>query len=250
MQPRRLLPARAVQRERLARQVERAERAALHGRDPQPHGRSPLAAATRSSPRSSITISSVRRRAARGRGRPSAAAATALIRRARARIMKPARGRLPSAAGALPDAATADSRRVCEAVRRRRRCAAASRLARAPAGRRRSVARARPPGPTETRSGRRVALGFDLDRAQPVEHAPGDHLAARPVGARAARSAARCRSACPTRSKRRSSRRSALADVGERLLAQLAAVLARHLVEVLDHHQQAAQLACRGARRG
>ena len=57
VQPRRLLAARAVERDRLALEVQRAQRAALDRRDPQAHGAAPLLAATRSSPRSSMTTS-------------------------------------------------------------------------------------------------------------------------------------------------------------------------------------------------
>ena len=111
---RRLRPAGAIQRDRLARQVDLAQRAALHRHDPQPRRslrrwRPPRAA--RRAPRSPRAACS--RRAARGRDRPSGAAATALIRRAPLPIMKARRlrpstrateeggqGRAPAAAAA------------------------------------------------------------------------------------------------------------------------------------------------------
>ena len=65
--------------------------------------------------------------------------------------------------------------------------------------------------PTEIAQRPAPPVGFDLDRAQPLEHASGDDLAARAVGAGQHDQQLAVARACPTRSNRRSSRRSAWA---------------------------------------
>ena len=83
------------------------------------------------------------------------------------------------------------------------------------------------------------AVGFDLDRAQAIECPPGDDLAARTVragkhqqqlGVAGAADAIEAAHLGAQRGR----------DVGERLLGQLGAVLARQLLQVADRDQQAA----------
>ena len=245
MQPRRLLPARALQRERLAREVDRAERAALHRHDPQAR----------------------RARAARRRH----AQLTALLdhhqQRGRVQQREPAVGhqaqqpQLRSGqhaqdyAGAHPTEArataerdsTSGPRRV--ATERRRAQGAHPGLLATPqrggAGAREQflAAAALAPRGQSHRYAQRAArpLRFHLDRAQPVQHAPRDHLAARAIRAgQHDQQLAIAGAPDPVEAAQLPPQRAR--DVAERLLAQRAAVLARHLIEVVDHHQQAAQL--------
>src|SRR6185312_825 len=85
------------------------------------------------------------------------------------------------------------------------------------------------------------AAGFDLDRAEPVEDPARDHLPARPVGARQDdQQLPVARHPDPVEAAQLAAQ--GARDVGHRLLAQLAAVLAGHLFEVVDDDQQAAEL--------
>jgi hypothetical protein len=85
------------------------------------------------------------------------------------------------------------------------------------------------------------ALRFDLDRAQPLERTSGHDLSSRTVGAwQDDQQVVICGPPDPVEAAQFAPQRAG--DVGDRLLTQLAAVLARQLVEVVDLDQQAAQL--------
>jgi len=82
--------------------------------------------------------------------------------------------------------------------------------------------------------------GFDLDGAEPVEDAAGHHLPARAVGSgQQDRQLAMVGDADPVEVAQLPVE--GAGDVGERLLAQLGAVLTGDLVEVLDDDQQQAE---------
>src|SRR5690348_827590 len=92
------------------------------------------------------------------------------------------------------------------------------------------------------RDSQRSALsgGFDLDRAQPVEHAPRDGLAPEAIRAGqqdeqlAVAGSADAVEVAQLRTQRP-------AHVGERALGQLGAVLARELLEISDRDEQAGE---------
>ncbi len=136
----------------------------------------PLAPATRSSPFSSITSSSV---LASSSARPRSAisrSSHSSIRSASDGIMKVA----PSApAGALRRSAPFPPWRGSVPLPPRRPVAARARSQQ----RRRRRFRAPCREPDRDAQGLPFAAGFDLDRPQPVEHPARHHLAARPVGA-------------------------------------------------------------------
>ncbi len=85
-----------------------------------------------------------------------------------------------------------------------------------------------------------LSLRFHLDRAQPLEHAPGHDLAAGPIRARQHdHQLMVARPADAIEVAQFADQRPP--DVLEGLLGQLAVVLARDLAHVVDHQQQAAQ---------